>query len=463
MPPKKSSKSAAAPKSKSKASKRRKEEEDDDENEGMDEENEEQQDEDQDAGNDEEQQDEDQDAGNDDEQEEEPVAELPAKRARKQTKPMEIASPVPKNTKKVVAAAAAPPPAKSSRKSSGGASSSTPTKEREAPLRIKDMKKFEKLEEARKAFKWWEAAELPPGINWLTLEHAGISFPPPYVRHGVPLLYDEQPTVLPAELEEIATFYAAMPEDGPQLGDAKVRPTFQKNFFKDFSEALGPGHVIQKFSKCDFSRIREHVNLERSLKKAATQHEKEVKKAESERSALKRGYALVDGRLEKMGNFNMEPPGLFRGRGNHPKTGELKKRTFSESVGINLSDDKPVPKTELQGHSWQEVRHDPSVTWLCSWNENVQGMNKYVMLAASSSFKGKSDMQKYGKAIQLKHCIHKVCAVLLCAVCCVLCAVCLCVCVLTPPSPSPFPSLPHTLTQTLTQTLRSARITTRNW
>ena len=427
MAPKKASKSAAAPKPKlSKASKRRKDdnEDDDDDNEGIDEENEEQQDEDQDVENDEEQEEEEQGEDEEQEEQEEPVAEtqLPAKRARKQTKPMEIASPVSKKAKKAPVAVAAPPPAKSaSRKSSGGASS-TPAKEREGPVRIKDMKKFDKLEEARKAFKWWEAAELPPGINWMTLEHSGISFPPPYERHGVPLIYDGQPTVLPAELEEIATFYAAMPEDGPQLGDAKVRTVFQKNFFKDFSEALGPGHVIQKFSKCDFSRIREHVNLERSLKKAATQREKEAKKAESERNALKRGYALVDGRLEKMGNFNMEPPGLFRGRGSHPKTGELKKRTFPESVGINLSDDKPVPKTELRGHCWQEVRHDPSVTWLCSWNENVQGMNKYVMLAASSSFKGKSDREKYGKAIQLKHCIHKVRE--LCVVCCVLCVVC---------------------------------------
>lgn len=109
-----------------------------------------------------------------------------------------------------------------------------------------------------------------------------------------------------------------------------------------------------------------------------------------------------------MGNFNMEPPGLFRGRGNHPKTGELKKRTFAESVAINLSVDAPVPRCDLPGRAWMEVRHDPSVTWLCSWNENVQNSVKYVMLAASSSFKGKSDREKYGKAIQLKNCIHKV-------------------------------------------------------
>ena len=54
------------------------------------------------------------------------------------------------------------------------------------------------------------------------------------------------------------------------------------------------------------------------------------------------------------------------------------------------------------------MRHDPSVTWLCSWNENVQNQVKYVMLAASSSFKGKSDQEKYQTAIKLKGCIKKV-------------------------------------------------------
>ena len=38
----------------------------------------------------------------------------------------------------------------------------------------------------------------------------------------------------------------------------------------------------------------------------------------------------------------------------------------------------------------------------------MQESNKYVMLAASSSFKGKSDREKYGKAIQLAGCIDTV-------------------------------------------------------
>lgn len=109
-----------------------------------------------------------------------------------------------------------------------------------------------------------------------------------------------------------------------------------------------------------------------------------------------------------MGNYNMEPPGLFRGRGEHPKTGVLKTRTFPEAVSLNLSEDACVPICPMPGHAWKRVQHDPSVTWLCHWNENVQNQTKYVMLSASSSFKGKSDMEKYQKAIELKGCIGKI-------------------------------------------------------
>ena len=49
--------------------------------------------------------------------------------------------------------------------------------------------------------------------------------------------------------------------------------------------------------------IRKHLELQKSLKKAATVEEKEVIKAQKMKNALAKGYAIVDGRLEKMGNL----------------------------------------------------------------------------------------------------------------------------------------------------------------
>jgi DNA topoisomerase-1 len=306
---------------------------------------------------------------------------------------------------------------KSSSSSSAKAksSSSSSAKKEKKPVKLEDRiakvksrSKMERLEEARKAFKWWEVEDLEDGLNWRQLEHTGICFPEDYVPHSVPLTYDGKEVTLSPAQEEVASFYAAIPDDGPQLGNPKTRVVFQKNFMHDFKEVLGPGHVVKKFSLCDFGRIRMHLERDKELKKAASADEKLVRKKEREAIALQYGFCLIDGRIEKMGNFNMEPPGLFRGRGEHPRTGAMKKRTFPEAVSLNISEHSAVPVCLLPGHAWKRVQHDPTVTWLCNWSENVQNQSKYVMLAASSSFKGKSDMEKYDKAIELKGCIGKI-------------------------------------------------------
>lgn len=165
---------------------------------------------------------------------------------------------------------------------------------------LKALTRLERLEEARRAYKWWEAEELPHGLMWRELEHPGVLFAPPYLAHGVPLLYDGQPVQLTAEQEEVATFFASIPEDGPQLGNPKTREVFRKNFFHDFKALLPPGHVIKKMDKCDFSRIKSHLDMKRSLKKAANEEEKAAAKKEKEALVLKYGYALVDGRIEKV-------------------------------------------------------------------------------------------------------------------------------------------------------------------
>ena len=64
--------------------------------------------------------------------------------------------------------------------------------------------------------------------------------------------------------------------------------------------------------------------------------EKKEMKAVKDKDQLRIGYALLDGRLQKVGNFRMEPPSLFRGRGKHPKTGTLKQRVVPEQVAINV-------------------------------------------------------------------------------------------------------------------------------
>jgi DNA topoisomerase-1 len=73
-----------------------------------------------------------------------------------------------------------------------------------------------------------------------------------------------------------------------------------------------------------------------------------------------------------------------------------------EDITINVGTSAAVPECPLPGHAWKRVVHDPTVTWLAYWKENVMQATKYVFLAASSSFKGKSDLSKYEKARKLR-------------------------------------------------------------
>ena len=192
------------------------------------------------------------------------------------------------------------------------------------------------------------------------------------------------------------------------LGNPKTAPIFIKNYFTDFKALVNKKHGIKSFDKCDFSKIRKHLDEQKLVKKAITDEQRKLNKEEKNKSLFKFGYALVDGHIEKVGNYNMEPPAAFRGRGEHPKMGKLKVRVFPEQVALNFSECAPVPRCDVPGHAWGELQHDPQVQWLARWTENINNSVKYMQLSAQSSFKGKSDRAKYSKAALLCGNIDKI-------------------------------------------------------
>lgn len=80
-------------------------------------------------------------------------------------------------------------------------------------------------------------------------------------------------------------------------------------------------------------------------------------------------------------------------------------RVKPEDVTINIGEGVPTPKPNVPG-KWKTVVHNKTATWLASWQENVNNNLKYVFLAAGSSIKGQSDMQKFEKARELKVSTH---------------------------------------------------------
>ncbi|KAG7813308.1 hypothetical protein KL921_000854 [Ogataea angusta] len=282
---------------------------------------------------------------------------------------------------------------------------------KEPKIKKEDTPKVKTEDEAEEEekYKWWEQQDLNDEIVWDTLEHNGVIFPPEYepLPSHVKLIYDGKPVSLPPAAEEVAGFFAALLES-----DHAKNPTFQKNFFADFLEVLKenggcPDAEITEFEKCDFSKMFEYFQKQKEEKKAISPQEKKRIKQEKEKMEEKYKFCLLNGRKEQVGNFRVEPPGLFRGRGAHPKTGKLKKRVQPEDITLNLSKDAPIPPPP-EGHQWGEIKHDNTVAWLAMWRENVLGSVKYVRFAQNSSLKGMSDFKKFEKARELKNCIDAI-------------------------------------------------------
>lgn len=285
---------------------------------------------------------------------------------------------------------------------------SSPTKKGKA--------KKDDSEEAEEVYRWWDAPKKEDdSIKWETLQHNGVVFPPEYepLPKNVKLLYNGIPLTLSVEAEEIAGFFGAMLNSTHNVEN----PTFQKNFFADFIEEVkktggakdkdGNKVAIKEFSKLDFKPIFVYYDGKSTERKARSSAEKKADKAAKDEAEAPYTHCIWDGRREQVGNFRVEPPGLFRGRGEHPKTGKVKHRVTPEQITINIGKEAIVPPAP-EGHKWKSIQHDNKATWLAMWQENINGAYKYVMLAAKSSIKGQSDFKKFEKARELKKHIDRI-------------------------------------------------------
>lgn len=340
-----------------------------------------------------------------DEDYEEPIAE----KVNRKRKSENGSSTVPKKTKKVKTETDAS--AKKSDKEPKQKRETKPkkeTKSKNAAVKaekdedVPTSQNEEKDEDEDEGYKWWEAEDVDGVQKWETLEHNGVLFPPEYepLPLHVKLYYDGKPVKLSLEAEEVAGFYGAMLET-----DHAKNPVFQKNFFGDFLDVIketnGSDVEIKDFEKLDFSKIFAHFEKLREEKKLLTKDQKKAMKEEKERIEEPYKTCLFNGHKELVGNFRVEPPGLFRGRGAHPRTGKLKRRVYPEMVTLNIGAGAKIPEAP-PGHSWGEIKNDNTVTWLAMWRENIADSFKYVRFAASSSIKGVSDFKKFETARRLR-------------------------------------------------------------
>ncbi|CAF0780442.1 unnamed protein product [Rotaria sp. Silwood1] len=285
-----------------------------------------------------------------------------------------------------------------------------PKKESKPTISSSPMKETsgrrKKKEEEEDVWRWWEEEKYTDGRKWTTLEHRGPLFPPPYesLPAHVKFFYNGTEVKLKEPAEEIMTFYARMLDH-----DYTKKEVFNHNFMSDWRKSMSQAEreLIKDIRKCDFTQVANYYKEQSEQRKTMSKEEKKKLKDENEKLRKEYGYCMWDKHRQPVGNYKIEPPGLFRGRGEHPKMGCVKKRIRPEDIIINIGREAQTPKPP-EGHRWKEVRHDNKVSWLVMWTENIRGNNKYIMLNASSRVKGERDWQKYEKARKLHRVIDKI-------------------------------------------------------
>jgi DNA topoisomerase I len=226
--------------------------------------------------------------------------------------------------------------------------------------------------------------------KWTTFIHNGVMFPPEYEYKHVPLEYLGKKVFLDKKNEEYAFLYAKYIKS-----DYVLDKTFNKNFWKDWKKSLGSKHEIKSLEGCNFTLMYDYLITNK--KKVLVDKELEQKYK----------VAVVNGKEQNVGNFKIEPPGIFLGRGKNPKLGKIKKRIYPEDIILNIGKDSDIP-TPLEGHKWKQVIHDRTVEWLASWKDTITGKTKYVWLASNSDFKAQSDKEKFNLAKKLKRKIKRI-------------------------------------------------------
>jgi len=238
--------------------------------------------------------------------------------------------------------------------------------------------------------------------KWKEFEHEGVFFPEEYIPHNIPITCNNEKINLNPLAEEYATLYAKY------INTAYVENSkFNKNFWKDWKKTLSKDIKINSLEECDFSKISKYLEKQREIRLSKSKEEKKRIKEENDKLVEKYKFAIVDGQKEPVGNFRIEPPGIFLGRGCHPLMGKIKKRIQAEDITINISKNAKVPEPP-KGHNWKEVVNIRDNWWLASWKDDITGKTKYVWLADSSSYKSASDIFKFDLARKLKSRILKI-------------------------------------------------------
>ena len=230
------------------------------------------------------------------------------------------------------------------------------------------------------------------------LTHPGPRFPEPYKYRGV---YKVKGITLNYMLENLVWHWAALGEDYKKLPQYTInaRPTIER--------WANPELKGLEFPK-DYEAVMASMTADREAEKEAkklanTKEAREAKKAENEKIKQQYGFGMLDGNVQQLGGYTLEPEGWYIGRGDCPLSGRWKYAIQPEDVTINyVSDDMTNCPKAPDGHNWKGVVSNKNafVTFYYDIHigEGYVDLHKKIGFGANSSVKKDADIHKYDKA-----------------------------------------------------------------
>jgi DNA topoisomerase-1 len=239
--------------------------------------------------------------------------------------------------------------------------------------------------------------------KWQTLEHNGPLFPAAYEPTNLEVKVSGKAYKLSAEAEEMVYTWAQK-NGTPYVLDS----VFQINFWKDLKPVLPAELQNSNFpSDWDFSSFNTYITEKKEQKKNRTSEDRKAEKNERDVRKAHYGIATLDNHSVELGNYTIEPPGIFMGRGKHPLRGRWKPRVFPEDVSINLSRGSKAPVAPA-GHNWKTVVENKRALWTAMWYEKLTGAQKRILFSVTSFVRQNADQKKFEKAIELANNFGKV-------------------------------------------------------
>lgn len=232
--------------------------------------------------------------------------------------------------------------------------------------------------------------------KWTVFRHNGPYFPNLYERHNIDIYLNNAKIIVPDIVEEYLTLYAKYIDT-----EYNNNKKFKTNFFSDLKKVLPKDIKASSIDDFNLLKVKKHLDNISERKKELSKGTKIKLKEKQELLELPYKYIIIDGSRQRVGNYKIEPPGIFMGRGDHPKLGKIKRRINPEDITINLDKDAKIPKPNVGG-DWKKVIHDNNVVWLATWIDEITGKNKYVFTSMESIFKSASDEKKFDLARKLK-------------------------------------------------------------